>query len=47
MIILIHKGRGKSTKDTLNPRSVALVSYLCELTERLVLNRLVYTIKSK
>ena len=47
IIIPIYKGGGKSIKDPNNYRPVALTSYLCELTECLVLNRIIYTIESK
>ena len=43
----MHKGGGKSVKDPTNYRPVALICYLCKLTERLVINRLIYTIESQ
>ena len=47
IIIPIHKGGGKTTKDPNNYRPVALTSCLCKLMERLVLNRMIYIIESK
>ena len=47
VIVPIYKGGGKSVKDPINYRLVALIFYLCELTKRLVINRLIYTIESQ